>query len=187
MIRLAHHYFFAVPLPQELKSRIKEECKRLRTKLPFHKWVYEEDYHITLVFLGGADLKMVKKAIQAITLPLQKVSRFTLTLDCFGTFGSQTNPRIFWIGVEESDQLHYLRSIVFESCKKAGFELETRPFTPHITVARKWTGAENFHSHLLKDSKLTDTFTVDKIVLYETHLDSKPKYIIKEELYITGE
>ncbi|HWO75738.1 MAG TPA: RNA 2',3'-cyclic phosphodiesterase [Bacillus sp. (in: firmicutes)] len=181
---MSHHYFFAVPLPPQTKRVIKETCEKISEFLPFHKWVHEEDYHITLAFLGAAELTKVKEAIEDMTSPLQLMSPFSLQLDSFGTFGRLSHPRIFWVGVEKNELLHQTRSIVFNSCTKVGFELETRPFSPHITVARKWKGAENFHSHLLKEVELSDNFIVDRVVLYQTHLDRTPKYEAVETILL---
>ena len=179
---MSQHYFFAIPLPPQTKKGIKKKCDLLSKSLPFHKWVHEEDYHITLAFLGGVELAKVKQAIQEMAPPLQELSSFSLSLDSFGTFGKPSQPRIFWVGVEKNEDLHHTRSIVFNSCKKAGFKLDTRPFSPHITVARKGKGTENFDSTLLKEIELTDNFIVDRVVLFQTHLDRTPKYEIVETI-----
>ncbi|MET3697215.1 2'-5' RNA ligase [Bacillus oleivorans] len=179
---MSHHYFFAVPLPPRTKKVIKEKCDQLSNILPFHKWVHIEDYHITLAFLGGIELAKVEQAILEMSSPLQKLTPFSLSLHSFGTFGKPSQPRIFWVGIEKNQFLHQTRSIVFESCEKVGFQLETRPFSPHITVARKWRGTENFDSHLLKEAELSDNFIVDRVVLYQTHLDRIPKYEVIETI-----
>ncbi|GAA0332711.1 RNA 2',3'-cyclic phosphodiesterase [Bacillus carboniphilus] len=180
---MANHYFFAVPLPADVKQRIHEECESLSQELLFHKWVHQEDYHITLAFLGGADFGQVKEAMASMRQPLQQLSPFTLTLDSLGVFGKPQNPRIFWLGVKESSVLNKTRDVVYKACESAGFSLDKRPFSPHITVARKWIGSENFDLSLLNHTALTDTFTVDKVVLYETHLHKTPKYKVAETLF----
>lgn len=53
-------------------------------------------------------------------------------------FGSPKSPRIFWAQVNEVEPLFHLQEIVHKMCLAAGFTLETRPYHPHITLARKW-------------------------------------------------
>lgn len=49
-----HHYFFALLLPQDIKSYLQEKCEQIKMDFPFKRWVHHEDYHITLAFLGHA-------------------------------------------------------------------------------------------------------------------------------------
>ena len=140
----------------------------------FKNWVHPQDYHITLAFLGSADeLGPVIDSVGSLTF-----SSFSLSLDAFGTFGKSDSPRILWMGVEHSDMLHHVRDRVYGACEEAGFQLDKRPFSPHITVGRKWNEGFPFTNEWLNGFQATDshTFTAAEIVLYQTHLDRLPKY-----------
>ena len=69
---------------------------------------------------------------------------------------------------------------MFSACEEAGFELETRPFRPHITLARKWIGEEAFQQTLLEIWNELQSeplaFQANEVVLYQTHLHKTPKY-----------
>jgi RNA 2',3'-cyclic 3'-phosphodiesterase len=98
-----------------------------------------------------------------------------------GTFGRIESPRIFWVDTKDSNELKEVRKKVFTACLETGFQLETRPFKPHITLARKWAGDEAFQTRLLDDvwnefQSEPWEFTVNEVVLYQTHLDKTPKY-----------
>lgn len=60
--QLNAHFFFAMKLPVETKKKLKEYCGNLSPKLPFSRWVHQEDYHITLAFLGSAPQEKLQKA-----------------------------------------------------------------------------------------------------------------------------
>jgi 2'-5' RNA ligase len=69
---------------------------------------------------------------------------------------------------------------VFSACEKSGFQLETRPFRPHITLARKWKGEQPFHNEMLQlwnEVQPTPlSFKASEVVLYQTNLTQTPKY-----------
>ncbi|KPC97561.1 2',5' RNA ligase family [Geobacillus sp. BCO2] len=140
-----NHYFIAVPLTAEVKQAIARFSNEAAPSLPFRTWVHEQDYHITLAFLGDVPLEKMAPLGEAMTAVAARCAPFSLALAGLGTFGERTSPRIFWQGVETEAQLHALRRDVYEACMKLGFSLDRRPFAPHITIARKWQGTEPFH------------------------------------------
>ncbi|KAB2338883.1 RNA 2',3'-cyclic phosphodiesterase [Cytobacillus depressus] len=174
------HFFFAISLPMETKLKLKEECSILKEKLPFQRWVHHEDFHITLAFLGSAKEEKLHAAEEFVKKGLAGQKIFPLHINQIGVFGKGDTPRIFWADTYKDQRLSAIRDIVFSACTQAGFELETRPFKPHITLARKWVGDAPFRPVLLnennpfKDSPLT--FMANEVVLYQTHLDKTPKY-----------
>ncbi|PEE42599.1 RNA 2',3'-cyclic phosphodiesterase [Bacillus pseudomycoides] len=168
------HYFLAVTLPDHIKEILENYKEEMKDKLPFHSWVYKEDYHITLAFLGSAtqeQLQGIEKGLQLLT----NKTELDLTLQNFSTFGLVESPRIFWAGLKEYQALFDMQKQVYAICERNGFSLETRPYHPHITVARKWMGEETFN---LKDLKQLDAilFQADTITLYESHVHQTPKY-----------
>ncbi|MDM5228806.1 RNA 2',3'-cyclic phosphodiesterase [Cytobacillus sp. NJ13] len=178
--QLNDHFFFALKLPDETKGKLKEYCVNLCSKMPFSRWVHQEDYHITLAFLGSAPEENLQKAAKLAADSIRNEKRFPLHICKLGIFGKQDAPRIFWCGTQQDKHLQDLRSKVYSACQEAGFELETRPFKPHITMARKWAGTNPFQESMLdanspfKEGPLE--FEASEVVLYQTHLDKTPKY-----------
>jgi RNA 2',3'-cyclic 3'-phosphodiesterase len=174
------HFFFAVKIPQETKLIIKENSERLKEILPFSRWVHHEDLHITLAFLGNAPLEKLSRAMEEVQGTLSGSKGFILEINKLGIFGKLDSPRIFWADTKESNDLQTVRKKVFTACLDAGFQLETRPFKPHITLARKWAGDQPFQKNLLQiwDELQPEPllFKVSEVVLYQTHLDKTPKY-----------
>ena len=174
------HFFYAVSLPSETKLKIKEECSILKKNLPFQRWVHHEDLHITLAFLGSAEKEKLQASQDLVKKGLEDKKSFTLQMNELGVFGKADSPRIFWADTYKEMKLHTIRDIVFSACTHAGFELETRPFKPHITLARKWAGESSFHTSMLNENNPFEqsplSFSVNEVVLYQTHLDKSPKY-----------
>ena len=171
---LKTHYFFALSLPSETKRFLEEYMQPMKAQGAFKKWVHPEDYHLTLAFLGSAD-ELGPVLDKAGNLPFPA---FPLTLDGFGTFGKSDSPRILWMGVKSSGMLHRVRDHVYGACEEAGFQLDKRPFSPHITVGRKWNEQSPFTNEWLNGFQPSSihTFTATEVVLYQTHPDRMPKY-----------
>lgn len=174
------HYFVAVSICDQAKAELKHICERLKKDFYFSKWVHEQDFHITLAFLGRADEGKLEMTNQIIQEKINGHSGFHLNIDSLGFFGRPDSPRIFWAGVEREEKLFQLREKVFLACTEAGFELETRPFSPHITLARKWVGEQKFEKTML--NRLNDfqqnpvRFMAQEVVLYKTNINETPKY-----------
>ncbi len=174
------HFFYALELPEEIKDILEGAALKLKAALPFKTWVHPQDFHITLAFLGNAEGSKMEASNQLIESALRRHSVFDLKIDHLGIFGRKDSPRIFWAGLEDSSNLNDVRNDVFSACLASGFSLETRPFSPHITMARKWAGESLFTYKLLeelntfKEEKLI--FNAERVVLYKTHLGKSPKY-----------
>jgi RNA 2',3'-cyclic 3'-phosphodiesterase len=173
------HYFYALALPDEVKVQLGKVCVLLQENLPFQRWVFPQDLHITLAFLGDAGEDKLTASIRILEEEWKSTS-FSVEISHLGVFGKSDGPRILWAGNTHQPKLAQVRDRVFSACRDSGFKLETRPFTPHITLARKWDGELSFSKQLLEQS---DPFTAgslsfqaEKVVLYKTHLGKEPKY-----------
>jgi RNA 2',3'-cyclic 3'-phosphodiesterase len=174
------HFFYALELPWKVKEVFKNKIEHLQEELPFKTWVHPQDLHITLAFLGNAPDDKMKAASERIEAAIKLKTPFEMKIDHLGFFGRRDAPRIFWAGLEESQELRGVRQDVFSACLDSGFTLETRPFSPHITIARKWMGETPFSSETLeavntfKNEQIS--FQAGRVVLYKTHLGKSPKY-----------
>jgi RNA 2',3'-cyclic 3'-phosphodiesterase len=173
------HYFWAVRLPDAVKENIFEKFEELKEVFPFKRWVHQDDYHITLAFLGSARKQNLNVVVDSVKDAIKKENAFPLQIDGINTFGNKQSPRIFWASLKYEERLHQLQAVIAKQCTQAGFSLENRSFNPHITLARQWKGLE-FGSQLLQSynpfSKEPLSFQAQEVVLYQTNLEKTPKY-----------
>ncbi|MHC0038916.1 RNA 2',3'-cyclic phosphodiesterase [Pseudoneobacillus sp. C159] len=174
------HYFLAVRLPDATKVLLKKASESFQKTLSFGRWVHPEDLHITLAFLGFANESDLVAVQNSVPKFIENERSFSLTISHLGTFGRKEEPRIFWAGLNESGELQSLRNQVYLACERAGFQLEKRPFHPHITLARKWSNERPFHQKALEQNNIfiesPINFQVKEVVLYKTNLLQTPKY-----------
>ncbi|MFC0270355.1 RNA 2',3'-cyclic phosphodiesterase [Metabacillus herbersteinensis] len=182
---LKTHYFIAVTLPETTSIFFKNWREENKDKYSFRNWVHHEDLHITLAFLGHPDSnEQIDRLKEELESKLEEIKSFQLNLQGLGTFGNSESPRIFWAGVKQSFALTELRNWVYECCENVGFELDKKPFRPHITLARKWAEKTQFKmTSELEEAFKEESFIVPvtAVHLVRTHLDRVPKY---ESVYI---
>lgn len=183
MVKMEPHYFIAIRIPKEIKKRL--SLIKHETNLMFDRFVHEEDVHLTLVFLGKCTDEKRTQVVNSLRRLVSSFEPFRLQLSTFGTFGHKEKPRVFWIGVEEEPILYSYQHDIYHEMKTLGFPLETRPFTPHITLARKWIGDRSYKP--IKTDVTGLHWEVEDIVLYKSNVTSTPKYEIEELFHFRSE
>ncbi len=143
------------------------------------KLVERENIHITLKFLGNistSKLAEVKNAIAQL-----KFQAFSLEIRGSGAFPNLKRMNVIWIGVGEGWSSV---KAIFEQTETllhaVGFSRETRPFSPHITIARvrsprKRDEVADFLGHT--HDEMLGTLNISEVRLKQSLLlSSGPKY-----------
>lgn len=175
------HYFLALPLPEPIRKVIEEWRESIKQHhSSFKTWVHPEDYHLTLVFLGYVPPNNRMELIANMQILVENYEQFCLELSSIGTFGNKEAPRILWVGVNPNETLLHLQKAIATMCNNIGLMIDSRPYNPHITLARRWIKEESYSKSILKEyDKLSHesiSFTVKNTVLYQSHHDRNPKY-----------
>lgn len=174
--------FIAIPIPDEIRSILKESTETMKERYSFHKWVHPQDLHITLKFLGSTSAAARRQIVQSLSQLAGSFAAFDLQLEGWGAFGRPASPSILWAGVGgDLARLSALQSDVENAAADAGFEREQRRYSPHITAARKYNGKAGFQlDAFLADSALPaaplPAWLVQQVVLYQSHLHRTPMY-----------
>lgn len=109
--------------------------RRLRLSgVPPAQQVPAVDYHVTLHYLGRQPVARM----EALAAALAEVcgDRFPLILSGAGSFRGEGSSQVLWVGVEPAAELLALHARVAVAITAAGLPLESRPYHPHLTVAR---------------------------------------------------
>ena len=122
--------FFAVWPDAENVDRLRAMAEALAPRLGGQP-VPRDNIHLTLAFLG--DLDDERSALAAGVRV--KGDAFEMSLDRLGAF---RRARVAWAGCGEPPAaLLTLEARLGEKLRGLGFELEERPYTPHVTLLRK--------------------------------------------------
>jgi 2'-5' RNA ligase len=130
--------FIAIELPASVRKKLKDHIEHLRESVPDARasWSREENLHLTLKFLGDTPVSQIETLSQAAKRAASKAIPFELIVAGAGAFPPRGQPRVLWIGIEDtSEQLGKLQQALEDECDKEGFAREPRPFHPHLTIA----------------------------------------------------
>src|SRR5712691_10552037 len=131
--------FFAVELPHEVQAAL---GKLRPNDGADYRWAEPSLQHVTLAFLGEQPEERLEVLKSVGATVAQASSRGHLTLGEPGSFGSKKAPRVLWVGVDgDIASLKTLQSRLTQGLAEAGFTLEDRAFSPHITLARRRNNA----------------------------------------------
>jgi RNA 2',3'-cyclic 3'-phosphodiesterase len=128
--------FFAIELGDELLDLLEETIAPLRAEAPELAWTRREQRHLTLKFLGSVEEADLSKLTASADRAAARHSPLDMTVREIGAFPNFRRARVVWIGVEQDARLELLHHDLEQACEQGGFEVEGRPFRPHVTLAR---------------------------------------------------
>ena len=171
--------FVGIPLTARVLDELSAVCRRLQPVAHSLRWTAPETWHVTLQFLGNTGPEQYPSLVARLhelhfaPVPVQ--------LEGLGVFGSG----VFIATVRLAPQLLQLQEHVVAATARCGFVPETRPYQPHITLARS-KGKEprqeldKLQAGIRSAPKFT-RFVAQEFLLYESFLGpTGSRYIIHE-------
>lgn len=126
--------FTAIDLPPPVRRNLEQLIERLRPTARI-KWSTPENLHITTKFIGEWPRERLSE-LEAVLKELAPPAPFPVALRGLGFFPNPHSPRVFWAGVEAPASLAELARRTDAALAELGVPRETRPFSPHLTLAR---------------------------------------------------
>ena len=130
--------FIAIELSDELKLGLSQLQDGLKLGgQSWVKWVDPYGIHLTLKFLGSIAVDMIGEITKAMEQVVQGIPPFHLKVSGLGVFPNLIRTQVAWVGISgEMDKLSQLQQQLEASLARLGFAHESRPFKPHLTLAR---------------------------------------------------
>jgi len=170
--------FIAIELPDELKVGLAQlEAQLKMRRQPWVKWVDPYSIHLTLKFLGSVNVDRINEITKVMEESVQGIPPLHLEVKDLGVFPSLSRVQVAWVGVSgEVDKLSQLQQHLETNLARLGFAPESRPFTPHLTLARLRNQAsldeQQKFGQLIANTRFEATYTikVDAISLIKSQL-----------------
>ncbi len=160
--------FFAIELNAELRCALSQLIDELRQEPWGHRirWMYPENLHVTLRFLGVADPALIPALVECTHQATKKIAPFPLQLHNIRFSPSPTAPRAIAADIIPTSELFELANALEEVAANFGFTPETKPYLPHLTLGRI---VHHHAPNLREDLKLNaGPMRVDEIVLFNS-------------------
>jgi RNA 2',3'-cyclic 3'-phosphodiesterase len=158
--------FIAIDLSDAVREQVYRVCDGIKDV----RWTKRGQLHLTLRFIGDTDVDKIPQLVDALSK--LDFSSFGLTMFETGFF----RPNIFFLSLEESAELLDLKKRIDILLEEVlDMPQETRSFIPHITLSRLKKRLSPPKLKALKQSFapiFPETFTVNKITLYASELNS---------------
>ncbi len=130
--------FIAVKIPALGESG--RQLQQVLKSLAAMHWpvaaVLPNNLHITLKFLGDTPISRFEAIQQAVVAAVKDQPPFTLQMEPLGAFPSVDRPSVVWAGLVGAEPLAALTERLEMSLSPLGYPRESRPFQPHLTLAR---------------------------------------------------
>ena len=172
--------FVAVRIPDVVLDAVDRRVAEL--SVPGRRTTREQ-LHLTLQFLGDhSDVDAVVASLDGIEAP-----RGRARLGGAGAFPDAKRAQVFWLGLAEgAGVLARIASAVAERTAVLGHEADTRPFRPHLTLAR-CRDATDLRPAIaaVGDDPVGPAWDVDAITVYESErLADGARYIERAQILL---
>jgi 2'-5' RNA ligase len=172
--------FIGIPLAVAVIDQLSAVSAKLKSREDGLRWTAPESWHITLQFLGNA----TPKDYECLAARLEELRSPTVAIQLEG-LGFFDRAGIFNAGVRVTPELLVLQERVTAATARCGYVPETRPYHPHITLARgKGEGRGQSFRELKNRINRPPVFTrfvAEEFLLYESFLEpSGSRYEIRK-------
>lgn len=155
--------FVAIDLPEDVRAKLAEFSARHAPAARGYKWVKAANLHLTIKFIGErpeSEVAAISKTLGGVAFP----APIEIALEGIGSF-----PNVLFARVN-APMLATLAAAIEQSLEPLGIAKESRPFTPHLTLARRKEGGRLPPG--LGASENFGTFTANEFILYQSVLSA---------------
>lgn len=175
--------FIALELNSALQRHLAGVIRQMAHAFPDVRWVDPAGIHLTLAFLAELTDEQLATAQDATRDAARQCVSFSYQLSRLGIFGSPRQPRVIWMGIAEpSGVLQRVHQVLNAELLKRGFEVETRPFAPHFTLARLKAPLSIEEQRYLRDLLAGNQQGIST----SQHFSAEHLVVMKSELLQTG-
>lgn len=157
--------FIAISLNDKVKDYLMTAIQELEKNALKGSFTHRENLHLTLAFLGELSPDQAG-AVESVMSRIEG-KPFSLSLSGFGRF-KRNGGDIHWAGIKKSEVLSALQNDLASELKKAGFSLEDRAYSPHLTLGREVRLAEPVCSPYAALPEIKQEMTVSRISLMKS-------------------
>lgn len=188
--------FIALSVPEEAANQLGDWAAKMsyQDKSGALRWVDQENYHVTLAFLGEQHQDDLESLADQLDHNIVQ-TEFHNSVSHISPF-PETKPKLMAAILEKSDDILAIHRQVVSAVNSCGMLMDKRKFLPHVTLGRYRHSRNGFNGTVSANIECSLFF--EEVVLYESVLSSnaaeyEPIYrfpldvIDYDESYVVGD
>ena len=162
--------FIALSVPEEATNQLGDLAAKMsyQDKSGAIRWVDQENYHLTLAFLGDQTQQDLENLAESLDQSLLQ-TEFASQVAMISPF-PENKPKLMAALVDKNEDLMSLHRQVISAVNSIGMAMDKRKFNPHITLGRYRHSRNDFGGGIPANIECELYF--DEVVLYESTLTS---------------
>jgi 2'-5' RNA ligase len=160
--------FVAIEVPEDARRSVREAFAPWREAFPEARWVPEENWHVTVKFLGRTWPRLRDWVPARLLEAARAAEPYRASLSKVGSFPSRRSGRVLWAGLEDGGGTGSV-AVALDDGLAEEFPPETRAYHPHLTVARSDPPLKLPEAYAATPLA-SDPWTVGELVLFRSHL-----------------
>lgn len=161
--------FIGINLPSNVQKRLNQKIEKWRD-LPI-KWSKEDNFHITLSFLGFIKDDNLADICLGVKKTVKNLESFDIEFERIELGPDAKKPRLVWFSGTASEKLKKLQSDIEKALNI--FVSEKKLFKPHITLGRiskfKW---ETLPKIPVIEENFKVSISVEQVEIFESKIEN---------------
>ncbi|WP_444684038.1 RNA 2',3'-cyclic phosphodiesterase [Alkalicoccus luteus] len=179
---MSAHYFLGFSADIRIRDKAVQMQEELNASDYFRHLTGPEDFHVTLLFLGGWEQRKREKLWKR--LEDKQLPAFTLSFRRYAIFGKAERPRVLFLRPDPEPILADMYQTVIQEASQLDFPVPGRGYHPHLTLAKK-AGSVPFPEPVYGEMEQV-AMPVTELTLYQVRPGSKPRYYAETTMTLCG-
>lgn len=129
--------FVSFEPPSPIRAAIDTFQHKLKSTGADVRWEPSDKFHSTLKFFGDVEESMLPSLFLLIENIAKQFPPFHVVYETSGVFPHRRQPKVIWVGCSNSDgSMEVFKNRLDDAFLPMGFEIDRRPFWPHVTLGR---------------------------------------------------
>lgn len=160
--------FIALPIQRETANRLGDMAAKMsyQDKSGAVRWVDQENYHVTLAFLGEQHEADLETLAEQLDYHIRQ-GAFEAVLSHLSPF-PESRPKLVAAMIDKSDDIKSIHQQVVTAVKSTEILIDKRKFIPHITLGRYRHSRNHYAGNI--PLNVSCEVAIDEVVLYESVL-----------------
>jgi len=160
--------FIALPIPKDIANELGDLSARMayQDKSNAVRWVDQENYHVTLAFLGDQNINDLETMAGHLDDTLDQAGA-EICITRLSPF-PESRPKLIAAMIDRNEVLLTLSRQVNSAVSATGLRMDKRRFIPHVTLGRYRHSKNAFAGAIPMNFSLSAV--LDEVVLYESVL-----------------